>query len=372
MGVGYLIYFLIKKNKIQLTSFDKQIIFVYVFYFATFLLSVIIHGDKARVLDNPTKILLFLPLLLLFKRFPIKENIILHTIPFGAFIAGLVAIYQRFILHKEQAFYTHMHIQGGDIAMSIAMFSVVATLYFTIKKQYKLTALYTFFSLMGILAGFLSTARGAWIGLPFILFFIFFIYKQYLPKKSIMAFVAMIVIIIAGASLVPNTSISHRFHQATHEITAYFDKGNGSTSVGARFDMWKSALLQAQQKPFLGWGQQGVTENRLEQGKQGIISEYASQFSHAHNQYLDDLSKRGIIGLIALLTILFIPFRIFIKAINKDNLEQTTLALLGGVHIISVAFYFISQGFLAHNSGTVFYFFLVIVFYAMLQQKSKN
>ncbi|TCJ97981.1 O-antigen ligase [Volucribacter psittacicida] len=372
ISVIYLIHFLIKKNKIQVPKLDKLIIYSYIFYFLTFLPSVIIHSDKAKVLDNPAKILLFLPLLLLFKKFPIKTHIILHTIPFGAFIAGLVAIYQRFILHKEQAFYTHMHIQGGDIAMSVAMFSIIATLYFAIKKQYKLTALYTFFSLMGILAGFLSTARGAWIGLPFILLFIFFVYRQYLPKKTIMGFIAIIAIIIGGASLVPNTSISHRFHQATHEIIAYFDKGNGSTSVGARFDMWKSALLQAQQKPILGWGLQGVMENRLELGKQGIISEYASQFSHAHNQYLDDLSKRGIIGLIALLAVLLIPFSIFIKSINKENLEQTTIALLGCVHIISVAFYFISQGFLVHNSGTVFYFFLIIVFYAMLQQKLKN
>ncbi|WP_243389247.1 O-antigen ligase family protein [Conservatibacter flavescens] len=370
-ALGYVIFELRKKTIFSFSYEEKLLVWGYFFYFVTFLLIFLINNEKASLLDNPSKVLLFLLLIPLFSRFYLQLTWIFHFIAVGALISGIVAIYHRFILNKPQAFFAQMHIQSGGIAMSIAMFSLIVTFYFFTKKRYKLTALYFVFSLMGILASFLSTARGAWIGLPVILLFILIVYRQYISKKVLGGFLAVMVLAVTTATLVPNTQIAHRFIEAKNEISAYFDKNNGSTSVGARFDMWKSAWLQIQEKPILGWGYKGAVENRKEQGEQKLISSYASGFAHVHNQYLDDFSKRGIVGLFALLGVLCIPFAIFFKRLNKGSIEQTTVAMLGCVHIISVAFYCLSQGFFAHNSGNVFYFFLVIVFYAMLKTTEK-
>ena len=51
------------------------------------------------------------------------------------------------------------------------------------------------------------------------------------------------------------------------------------------------------------------------------------------------------------------------------NAELKLAGLLGVVHILSVMFYGLSQGFFSHNSGNIFYFFLVIVFYAFTKQQ---
>jgi len=117
---------------------------------------------------------------------------------------------------------------------------------------------------------------------------------------------------------------------------------------------------------------EGAGKEKQRQFEQGIISEYSAQFNHAHNQFLDDLSKRGILGLAALLAVLLIPLVFFLKHTGNPILEIKTIAVLGAIHCTSVIFYSISQGFFTHNSGNIFYFFLVVVFYGMLAQLKRE
>ena len=58
------------------------------------------------------------------------------------------------------------------------------------------------------------------------------------------------------------------------------------------------------------------------------------------------------------LLFLFVPLRAFMKKLKTTNDEIKLIATLGVAHILSVMIYGLSQGFLVHNSGTIFYFFL--------------
>ena len=370
LGLGYSVYCLFKKMPFALTKEAKWLIWTLLFYFSVFVLSWLIHDGKIRELDNPSRVLLFIPVLLLLLHIPPRLNMVLYAIPLGSMIAGITAIYDKLVLHSEMAFSSRiMHIQGGDISMSLGMFSFAIGFYFFQKTQLKLTALCIFAALCGVLGSILSTARGGWVGVPFILIFMLWTYRQYLSKRFFLGLFSILVIAGFGVSQLPNNRIAERIAAAEHDISAYLQKNDGSTSVGARFDMWKSALLMAQEKPLLGWGVQGVSEKRKQQFEQGLISEYASIFNHAHNQYFDDLSKRGIVGLLALIGVFLVPFCVFWRVLKSANAELKLAGLLGVVHILSVMFYGLSQGFFSHNSGNIFYFFLVIVFYAFTKQQ---
>ena len=370
LGLGYSVYCLFKKMPFALTKEAKWLIWTLLFYFSVFVLSWLIHDGKIRELDNPSRVLLFIPVLLLLLHIPPRLNMVLYAIPLGSMIAGITAIYDKLVLHSEMAFSSRiMHIQGGDISMSLGMFSFAIGFYFFQKTQLKLTALCIFAALCGVLGSILSTARGGWVGVPFILIFMLWTYRQYLSKGFFLGLFSILVIAGFGVSQLPNNRIAERIAAAEHDISAYLQKNDGSTSVGARFDMWKSALLMAQEKPLLGWGVQGVSEKRKQQFEQGLISEYASIFNHAHNQYFDDLSKRGIVGLLALIGVFLVPFCVFWRDLKSANAELKLAGLLGVVHILSVMFYGLSQGFFSHNSGNIFYFFLVIVFYAFTKQQ---
>ena len=137
--------------------------------------------------------------------------------------------------------------------------------------------------------------------------------------------------------------------------------------------MEKANCKWQKKKPFnlVGVFKVQQKKRKQENGRKKFATGNIGQFTHAHNQYLDDLSKRGIVGLLALLAVLFIPLRTFMKKLNTTNDEVKLIATLGVAHILSVMIYGLSQGFLVHNSGTIFYFFLTIVFYAAIRTHQK-
>lgn len=259
LGLGYSVYCLFKKMPFALTKETKWLIWTLLFYFFVFVLSWLIHDRKIRELDNPSRVLLFIPVLLLLLHIPPRLNMVLYAIPLGSIIAGITAIYDKLVLHSEMAFSSRiMHIQGGDISMSLGMFSFAIGFYFFQKTQLKLTALCILAALFGILGSILSTARGGWPALPILLIALLWIYRRNLSKTFFITLIGLFTLAIIGITQIPNNQISERFAAAQDDIQQYLEQGNGSTSVGARFDMWQSVFIMVQEKPILGWGTQGA------------------------------------------------------------------------------------------------------------------
>jgi len=84
---------------------------------------------------------------------------------------------------------------------------------------------------------------------------------------------------------------------------------------------------------------------------------------HAHNQYLEDMAKRGLIGLSSLLGILFIPM-----VIAKSRMAGTSItsSVFGGLTIVMATClttidYNLSQAYFAHNSGITFFIFSLVL-----------
>ena len=373
LGLGYSVYCLFKKMPFALTKEAKWLIWTLLFYFSIFVLSWLIHDGKIRELDNPSRAILLIPVFLLLLKTPPKLSTFLWSVPLGSVLAGFMAIYDKFILQSEAAFSSRiMYIQGGDIAMSLGLFSMAIALYFWQKTQRKQSALCILAALFGILGSILSTARGGWPALPIILIALLWMYRRNLSKTFFITLIGLFAIAIIGIAQMPNNRMSERFAAAQYDIQQYLERGNGSTSVGARFDMWQSVFIMVQEKPILGWGTQGALQKRHQLAEQGIISQYAGQFTHAHNQYLDDLSKRGIVGLAAFLAIFVIPLRRFMQGLKSDSAETKLIAALGTIHVLAVMIYSLSQGFFTHNSGNLFYFFLTIVWYALFTTQQGN
>ncbi|OOF55171.1 RfaL protein [Rodentibacter genomosp. 2] len=372
LGLAYGIYGLIKKFKWDLSKEEKWLIYSYIFYFSVFVLSLLMNEGKGRELDNPSRTILLIPAFIFLLRTPLKLCALIYAVPLGSVIAGLVALYDKFILHSPMAYAPRtMQIQGGDIAMSLGLFSLAIGLYFWQKSHKKITALCILASFLGILGSILSTARGGWIALPVMLLIVLWIYRRSLSKSFFLSLVGIFAVVVMGVSQMPNSRVMERLSLIQYDITRY-EKNNANTSLGLRFEMWKSAVEMIKEKPILGWGEKGATEKRKQDVKMKAVAGNIGQFNHAHNQYLDDFSKRGIVGFIAFLAILLVPLYQFKRRLNSSSLETKLIATLGVVHILSVMIYGLSQGFLTHNSGNIFYFFLTTVFLAMLKQSEKR
>ena len=147
VSVLFLLYTIYKKINIAgLVKRNKSIFIAISFYFLTALLFIILHGEKMKLVDNPLRALLFLSVMVFMVRSAATFDVLLYSIPLGSFIAGLVALYQYYILHLPAAFNEQMKIQSGDIAMSLGLFSLVISLYFFDIKKHT-------FSLFAVIAG---------------------------------------------------------------------------------------------------------------------------------------------------------------------------------------------------------------------------
>ena len=367
--IYFFIYTFKLKKKWKLDKDDKWLIFSFIFYFFTFFLSIIVNNDSLRVIDNPSRILLFIPVLFLFSIYKIKVKTILYSISLGAITTGIVALFQKFYLGYIKPFPEVMHIQAGNIAISLSTFSLVLTIYFFIKKEYRSALLGTLGIIFATISSALSGARGGWIGLPIVLISIFFLYRQYISKKLILSLITVIVVSIMTLISNPKFGIKKRYSEAKSDIILYLEKNNKNTSLGARFDMWKNALIAIKQAPLFGHGSKGYESFKEQQVESKQMEKNTLQFNSLHNQYLESWVKRGFIGFIGLMLVTLMPLFYFIRNLKEPSLDIKCIAILGITHILSHLFYFMSQSFLAHNSGSIFYFFVLVLIYALVKKR---
>lgn len=372
ISVIYLLLYIFKfKKKWVLDKDDKWLIFAFLAYFATFVMSAVVHGDGFREVDNPSRVLLFIPLILLFSQFPINTKILFHAIPIGSAITGILAIYQKFSLKLGRPFPEVMSIQAGDIAMTLGTLTLAIAIYLSINKKYKVAILYFVFAFLGMYSSILTLTRGAWLTLIVTLPLLLWFYRKQINKKLI-AISSLCFIAFISLGISTNPMVKQRVNIITNEINLYFTKKNAMTSVGARLEMWKGTLLAVQEKPILGWGSQGYNRFKQELVKKGQAHKIITTFTSEHNQYLDTLAKRGLVGLIALLSIFFVPFIYFYKKYKENEISQS-IAVLGFIHITTVMVYCLTQSFFLHNSGSIFYFFgLVVLYCAIKHQKNQD
>lgn len=370
--LSFLFYHFKLKQRWLLDKEDKFFVFSLIAYFLTFVISAVFNGDGFREIDNPSKILLLIPLIFFFKLYPIKKSTLFHFVPIGGLVAGLLAVYQTFVLKLTKPFPGIMSIQAGDIAIVLGLFSIAISFYWFAQKKNSIGILYIIFAGFGVLASILTGARGGWIAFPLcFLLIVFFNFKQI--NKKILTFSSLLFVLAISLFIYrPEFGIQKRYNAAKYDVTQYFEKGNKNTSLGARFDMWENGLIATTEKPILGHGSSGYEGFKKQQVESQKMAKTTLRFNSLHNQYLETFVKRGVIGFVGLMAILFVPFIIFARRLRTEDTSVKCLAILGIVHITSHMFFFLSQSFLAHNSGSIFYFFVLILLYHLIKQKENS
>ena len=365
-SVLFVFYSIYKKFKIkEIIKQNNPIFFIVSLYFLIALFFIILHGDKFKLIDNPLRAFLFLSVIIFVIYTKIKFDVLLYSIPVGSFVAGLVALYQYYVLHLPSAFWEQMKIQSGDIAMSLGSFSFIISLYlFDIKKtRFALVTAIT--GLFGVLASVLSLARGGWVGVPLIFVFVLYMYRNMISKKLLSAVVLSI--LVGGISLSTNEQFMGRILDAKNNLIHYSENSKDG-SIGARLDMWKMGVDAFIEHPISGWSLKALDEYKKNLADKGIVSREFTVYSHLHNQFIDELAKKGILGGVAILGIFLVPLCSFYRKQKTfpNNKKIKLLTALGIIHVLATMSYCLTQTFLAHNSGNIFYFFVLIIFYALM------
>lgn len=337
------------------------------------IMAAVLDGQGWRGVDKPLRPLLAAVALLALLRYPPRLAWVWSGLVLGALGAGSWAAWQKLVVGVARAEGHTYVIQFGNLSMLLGVLCLAGLGFAHGRRHRRLwLALMLLGAGAGILGSLFSGSRGGWVGFPVILLVL---YRGYGDRLATRWKAALAVGILAAASavyLLPQTGVQQRVHQAIDDVSRYVSGESQTSSVGARFEMWKGASRLILDKPLLGWGDGGYQAGMQALAEAGVIHPGVTVYDHAHNEFIDTFAKQGIIGLLALLALYLVPMRLFSRRLETADLTQRSVAIAGILLPVAYIDFGLSQAFLSHNSGIMMYGFLLVVLWSSLSAVEAN
>lgn len=287
--------------------------------------------------------------------------------------AGVVALWQVYVEHSPRAsgFPTGRTnaIQWGNLALLMGTMLAVQTLALREHLSRRAVALACLGGLLALNASVLSQSRGGWLALlmaaPVGLYFLWCFYRSELWRMLAVATIALIVLGAANHAV-----LAERWDIMEQEVLIYGTERAADTSVGQRLEHWRFAWEVGLEKPLLGWGMRGYLAEKEKRVAAGQYEPSILEYIYTHNEPLDMFIKAGLVGVLLLLLFYAVPLGMFwptrarmaAYAGQAAEVRAQVLALrMAGVCIpLLYAGFGMTQVFFAHNSGIMFYLFMVM------------
>ncbi len=143
-----------------------------------------------------------------------------------------------------------------------------------------------------------------------------------------------------------------------------------NTSVGQRFELWRAAWHLFREYPWLGVGTGAFQIDMQQLIHAGVIAPFVGIYDHPHDDYLDALSSRGLLGFGTLLAILLIPVWRFLRA--TCSLERAThaLGLAGVLTVVGFTIYALTDTIFLHSIMITWYVIYMALFYSLLDMRA--
>ncbi|MGL4204669.1 MAG: O-antigen ligase family protein [Aeromonadaceae bacterium] len=346
----------------ELSPLARPLCWTLLLVFATQALAIGLDGGILKNYDRISRLLGLVFMLPLLCRYRPSFHSLMRGIGIGALGAGGVALFDKFVRHSPRAFDDMMPIQSGDISLSLGLLSLCAMAWAYRERKQGEALFYLIATLFGMLGSLLSGSRGGWILLPLILLAWYRLFCPWFSRRIKLTLLSSL-LLLGLLSTLPQFGVALRLAEAKQDMALYLSDGNQNTSLGYRLQFWRSAWHSFVEKPLLGWGPKSIRHSQEQQYKAGELSQAAFAFnSHAHNQYLDQMAKYGLVGLGCLLALFFVPLTLARRLLKQQgNARCYTLAAAAIIHVLATMDYCLSQAFLNHNSGIIFYPFLMVL-----------
>lgn len=325
-------------------------------FFTFYTLLVVYHQDGMAALDTPSRALLILLVLALFMQFPPSLHVFFYSFAFGGIIAGFYALYDVYVLKDHRAFVTIMPIQSGNISMVMGLFSVQGAFFCFSKGRSQAGYFCALGAFMGFTGSFLSLTRGGWLALIVSFIALFLHVKFAKPRFSrLYCFVCSLICIISIS--VSSVHIYHHSRATLDNLKNYTEHQEQPSSVGMRIELWQSYWQSFIEKPWMGWGLKDIRISQTQQWQAQELSDFMYAFKgHAHNQFLHALATQGILGGLTLLFLFLGPAYYFLQRLKENKNEQMQHgAMCGLILILAAGIFCLTQNFLSHHSGMLFY-----------------
>lgn len=360
---------LFTRPKLGLERRDWAIMAVLMLYGGLWILEIWWDGQGTRGLDKPIRFFLAVPVLLLLLAYPPRMASVWLSTALAAIGTGSFAAWQKLVLGMSRADGHTQVIQFGNASMLFGVFCLGGLGWAVCQPRSRSwVALLVVGALFGFMGSLFSGSRGGWIGLPFIALALYKGYGRYMARRYQVMLAGGLLTVGVLAYAIPHTGVAERIDQGVSDVQRYISGESRTSSLGARFEMWRAAAIVIPERPLAGWGQNGYIERAAELVEQEKVGVAVARYSHVHNEVLDITVKRGLLGLATLLLIYFVPMRLFGRQINAPNLELRAVAVSGVLLCVAYVDFGLSQVFFAHNSGVMLFSFWLVILWASMRK----
>jgi O-antigen ligase len=319
----------------------------------------------ARPYDVPLRFLLAVPIFLYLRTLPIRRLIHMHWgYTFGAFGAAAVAYNWTCVEHLGRATnYFINPVPFGNIAALLGLLSGLSIAWAGKGRLgTKLIKILGFVAGMG--AAYLSETRGAWV-MALVILVAVLLMTQRLGWRRRLTLIAVLLTFCAAAIhwIGP---VNDRMMLVMSDIRNY-DRGDYSTSLGFRVQLWRTSLAMFVEHPLVGIGDGNFNAYLRMMIAHGAASNTLADFMHAHSDILFKLAELGSVGLIAILACYIGPAMSLFRHVADTDRDRRLSARMGLVVCASLFVSGLTESMLVLTMNTAFYGLLIASLLAVAQ-----
>lgn len=343
---------------------DKLLIGAFIAYFVINAVLNALHHAPGREYDAPARFILAVIALLLLLRYPPKPSYLWSGLAIGGIGAGVYAMWQVFGIGMERADGSTNAIQYGNISLTLGILSLVGLGWAWQQRNSLWLTLIGAGGCLGIFGSLLTGSRGSWVALPVCVLILAFYLRNKITLRALLGSLLALVVALAALYSIPQTGIKARLGAVDQEVSGFVEAGNSSTSIGTRLEMWRTGAMIFPTHPIIGWGKAGYMAEAKRLADEGKVGMTLTEHSHLHNEYIDALVKRGLIGLAAVLILYLVPLFLFARQLKRASPSAAPYALAGILLYASYIMFGLTQAFLTHNNGVMILAFTTMIFWA--------
>jgi O-antigen ligase len=230
---------------------------------------------------------------------------------------GIVG-HKRFVLPLSPL---HVHHIWFSNLNAIGLYAAAAFLLYSWRDLARGSKTFLYISIaLAVLCILLSTSRTAWFGILLTSMTMAFLVSKSRKVFFMSAGVAA-AICLSAYLFIP--FVQERIHMIGSDISTYSAGESVTSSLAARFLMWKAALLMFMSNPLTGVGTGDYVPTMAAYVNSGQFPNFLLEFNQPHNMYLFALATNGLPGLIALLYVFYRILKFALPAIHQSGGDRS-------------------------------------------------
>lgn len=355
-----------------LSTIDKSLVGALLAMFGVGSLVLVWHGNQLSHFDQLLRYLLAVPVLLLLLKTPPRLQALWAGVVVGIVASVGIALWQLYGLGHDRASGYLNIIHFGNIGMVFGIFCLCGMLWAGTqgKAATPWRAAFALGLLASVYAIIASGSRGSWVAMPpvVLLFMVALLSRR--NAAWVLGGVVALVVLALVAYAIPETGVARRFDLAISEVQRYLQERyvyeNGMvSSVGARLEIWRTALMLIPQHLWFGWSESAYGAELQRLVAAGQIDPYMLEMANTHNNYLEVWLLFGAVTLACLLALYATAFAGFARHLRHPDTTCRALALAGSCFVAAYFTFGLSQVILGRNNGVMFFVVTLAVLWGL-------